>query len=231
MGNVKRKVGVIGSLGISPMCRLAIPARKLLAYLAIKNQRVLRSTVANSMWPDNPEGVGRANLRRAIWLLPPGWIMCEADEIELDADVDYDIAKKAAQRAIEGHEVSMNDIELLSEDLLPGWHDEWLMQAQDSFRLKRVQALEAACVTMVKAGQFALAIQAGAAALSAEPLRESAAEALINAHLSQRNRHQAALCFTNFAARLQSELGVQPDASLCERFANLRSLKVIGRQG
>jgi DNA-binding SARP family transcriptional activator len=231
MGNAKRKVAVIGSLGISPMCRIAIPARKLLAYLAIKNRRVLRSSVANSMWPDNPEAVGRANLRRAIWLLPPGWIICEADEIELDADIDYDAAKKAAQRAIEGQEVSMSDIELLSEDLLPGWHDEWLILAQDSFRLKRVQALETACVTMVKAGHFALAIQAGAAALSAEPLRESAAEALINAHLAQRNRHEAALCFTTFAARLKNELGVQPDATLCDRFADLQALKVNSRRG
>jgi hypothetical protein len=38
-----------------------------------------------------------------------------------------------------------------------------------------VQALEATCRTMALSGQHALATQAGAAAIAAEPLRESAA--------------------------------------------------------
>jgi DNA-binding SARP family transcriptional activator len=70
---------------------------------------------------------------------------------------------------------------------------------------------------MAAAGRHALATQAGMAALVAEPLRESAAEALIDAHLAQRNRYEAANCFRDFAERLQEELGVHPDPSLAER--------------
>ena len=88
----------------------------------------------------------------------------------------------------------------------------------------RVQALEAACRTMAAAGSHALATQAGAAAVAAEPLRESAAEALIEAHLAQRNRYEAMLCFRSLAQRLDLELGVSPDPILAQRMMG------IGRQ-
>ena len=70
---------------------------------------------------------------------------------------------------------------------------------------------------MAASGSHALATQAGAAAIAAEPLRESAAEALINAHLAQRNRYEAAQCFRTLAKRLHDELGVSPDPSLTKR--------------
>jgi DNA-binding SARP family transcriptional activator len=70
---------------------------------------------------------------------------------------------------------------------------------------------------MPKAGIYVLATQAGAAAVAAEPLSESAVEALISAHLGQHNRHQATQCFRSLERRLRSELGVAPDPSLTER--------------
>jgi DNA-binding SARP family transcriptional activator len=70
---------------------------------------------------------------------------------------------------------------------------------------------------MAATGQHSLATQAGAAAFAAEPLRESAAEALIDAHLAQRNRYEAALCFRSLAEHLRDELGVTPDPALTER--------------
>ena len=112
-----------------------------------------------------------------------------------------------------------------SQDLLPGWHEEWVLAAHEAFRLLRVQALEAACRTMAAAGQHDLAIQAGSAALAAEPLRESAADALIGAHLAQRNRYQAVQCFRTFAGRLQEELGVGPDPALTERLAEIATTR------
>ena len=221
MTNARRMVAVVGNLGLHPICKLSVPARRLLVFLALNNGHSLRRDAAASLWPDHPEEIGRANLRRAIWLLPPKWVVSDHDTIELDAVIDYDDAKKSACNAIQGSALSLDEINLLSQDILPGWHEEWIIPRQDAFRLLRVQALEAACVTMATKGHFALATQAGAAALAAEPLRESAAEALINAHLAQRNRHEAATCFRNFAARLEEELGVAPDPMLSQRFAML----------
>jgi len=73
---------------------------------------------------------------------------------------------------------------------------------------------------MAASGHHALATQAGAAAVAAEPLRESAVEALIEAHLAQRNRYEAVRCYRSLARRLERELGVSPDQSLAERLVD-----------
>lgn len=216
-GTAIRKVAIVGRLGVYPMVRLSLPARRIIAYLALRGLPVARGRAAAELWPDLPDDVGRANLRRALWHLPRGWVNAVGDELMLDAESDLERAHHAAARALSGQPLSLLDIELLSNDILPGWYEEWVLPAHEAFRLLRLQALEAACRTMAAAGTHALAIQAGAAAVSAEPLCESAAEALINAHLGQRNRYQALQVFRLFAERLHDELGVTPDPSLAER--------------
>lgn len=216
-----RLVGIVGRLGVYPLVRLSLPARRVLAYLAVRGQPVPRRVAAADLWPDVPDDVARTNLRRSVWHLPAGWVASIGDELHLQAQTDLATAHATAERALGGQELALADITLLSEDILPGWHDEWVLPAQDAFRLLRVQALEGACRTMTAAGHFPLAIQAGAAALAAEPLCESAAEALIDAYLGQRNRYQAAQCFLSLAGRLRRELGVQPHAGLRSRLEEL----------
>lgn len=228
MADENRRIAIVGGLGIYPMVRLALHGRRLLAYLALRGKIVSRAAAAADLWPDVAEEVGRANLRRTLWHLPPGWVKTSSHELILEAEADVARARQAAARAMNGETLSFDEIALLSQDVLPGWHDEWLVGAQDAFRLLRVQALEEACRTMTARGQLALATQAGAAAVAAEPLCESAAEALINAHLAQRNRYQAAQCFNSLAARLRDELGVTPDPVLARR---LMQAGVAGRRG
>ncbi len=220
MAPTGRTVAIVGRLGVYPMVRLSLPARRILAYLALKPDPKPRSLASADLWPDSPEEVGRANLRRAIWNTPPGWITSRADELILNAATDLAQAELAAARALGGEELALDEIKLLSSDILPGWHEEWVMPAQERFRLLRVQALETACRTMIGAGHLALATQAGTAALSAEPLRESAAEALIEAHLAQSNRYEALRCYRSLEQRLKVELGVAPQASLAKRMAS-----------
>jgi DNA-binding SARP family transcriptional activator len=218
---IERKVAILGRLGVYPMVRLSLPARRLLAYLALQGRQVSRTATATNLWLDLPEETGRANLRRALWHVPRGWIDAVGDELALVAEVDFTQAQDIAARALGGEALSYEEIVLLSNDLLPGWHEEWLLTAQEAFRLLRVQALEAACRTMTSSGNLALATQAGAAALAAEPLCESAAEALIDAHLAQRNRYQAVQCYRSFEKRLACELGVTPDPALAQRVAGI----------
>lgn len=212
----KRLVAVVGGLGVYPMVRLSLPARRLIAYLSLREHTVTRNVAAADLWPDQPEDVGRANLRRALWHLPVGWVSVAGADLILNAETDLRRARDVAAQAISGDALTMDDIKLLSNDILPGWNEEWLIAAQDAFHLLRVQALEAACRTMTKTGNHVLATQAGAAAVAAEPLSESAVEALISAHLGQHNRHQAARCFKALEQRLRSELGVAPDPTLTE---------------
>lgn len=206
------------------MVRLALPGRRLIAYLALRGQPGTREIVSSALWPDVPDEVGRANLRRALWHLPPDWVVAVGDELVLQAESDLAAAHAAAGRALNDRSLTLDEIDLLSSDILPGWHEEWATIAQDAFHLLRVQALEAACLTMTKSGEFALATQAGAAALAAEPLRESAAAALIEAHLARRNRYEAIQCYKLLAGRLRDELGVKPDPALAKRVAAIGQL-------
>lgn len=219
MSGRKRIVAVVGPLGVFPNTRLSLPARRILAYMAIWGRPVARSTASAQLWPDVAEETGRANLRRALWNTPLGWISSNGDELELDAETDLKTAEAAAARAISGHALTFAEIRLLSDDILPGWHDEWILPLQDRFRALRVQALEVACRTMTRTGDIPLATQAGAAAIAAEPLRESAVEALIEAHLAQCNRYEALRCYRSLAERLEVELGVAPNAALADRFS------------
>jgi DNA-binding SARP family transcriptional activator len=221
MGESRRLIAIVGRLGVFPPVRLSLPGRRLLANLALRTEPVARGVTSAELWPDVVNGAARANLRRALWQIPVGWVQTDGDDLVLEAECDLPRARRIAERALKGEPLALEDIVLLSSDILPGWHEEWVVPAQESFHLLRVQALEAACRTMSSSGQFALATQAGAAAVAAEPLRESAAEALIEAHLAQRNRYEAAQCFHSLARRLHDELGVPPDPSLTRRLAGI----------
>lgn len=219
MGNDRRLISVLGRLGIFPMTKLSIPARRLLALLAIRGGEIERQAVADALWPDIPEETGRANLRRSLWQVPREWIVAVGDMLVLDAQCDLVRARESAVRAIEGSPMTFDEIDLLTHDILPGWHDEWAVEACGEFRGLRVPALEAACRTLLDHGNYPLAIKAGTAAIAAEPLRESATEALIEVHLAQHNRYAAVCCYTLLAQHLAEDLGVAPMPQLTLRLS------------
>jgi DNA-binding SARP family transcriptional activator len=222
-----RFVYVVGRFVVRPMIKLSTPARKLVGYLALCYGEASRVRAAESLWPDMPEEAGRANLRRSLWQVPRGWIDVVGDTLILNADCDMGAMRVAAATAISGGSLTFDQIDILSEDLLPGWHDEWATDKQDEIRSLRVQALEAACRSLCACGNHALAIQAGVAALLAEPLRESAAAALIEAHIAQNNRFDAIRCYRALAKRLDAELGVLPDNALSQRIESLQQTKLV----
>jgi DNA-binding SARP family transcriptional activator len=203
------------------MLKISIPARRLLAFLALRGGAVTRSTAAAALWTDCPEDVARANLRRALWQVPQHWIDTVSDMLVLDAACDLHDARHCAARAIEGQRLTFDEIDVLGRDVLPGWHEDWAIAAHEEFRLLRVQALEAACRTLSSQANHALAVQAGAAAVMAEPLCESATAALIDAHLAQHNRFEAVRCYLALRQRLADELGVRPEPELTARMDSL----------
>ena len=222
-----KRIGVVGRLGVFPMVKLSLAARRLLAFLAIRGGQVSRQRSVDELWPDLSEDLGRANLRRALWQVPPTWIDVVGDELVLLAECDLPCARQTVSRAIAGELLEFDDIDLLASDILPGWHEEWVIAAQEEFHLLRVQALECACRSLAHDDQYALAVRAGAAAVAAEPLRESAAEALIDAHLGQGNRLAALQCFGVLANLLHEELGIEPDGALAKRISLLSGTRRV----
>lgn len=211
----------MGGLGVHPAERLSLMGRRLIAHLAVRGAPQFRGLVCAELWPDVPEERARANLRRTLWQLPAGWVLTDGPDLVLDADVDLAHARRLANRAAKGERLTWDDVAVLSRDLLPGWYEEWLVAEQDRFRLLRVQALEAACHAAAAAGDHAVATQAGLAALAADPLRESAVTALVEALLAEGNRVEAVRRYRSYAQLLTDELGVAPGPALTQLIAAL----------
>ena len=212
----RQQVGVLGGLGVDPPQRLSGVGRRVLAYLAVKGPGVHRSLVCADMWPDLSETRARANLRRALWQLPPCWVSSTGWDLRLNADVDLEAAKAVAALALSKRPLDVSQLSLLTADLLPGWYDEWLTGEQEEFHLRRIQALEAAGRIATDTGAFDLATGAALAAVCAEPLRESAVAVLIEAHLKEGNCFEAVRRYQTYAELLRRELDVRPGRHLRE---------------
>lgn len=217
---------MLGGMGVDPPTRLSGASRRVLAYLAVKGPRATRALVCGHLWPNTPEDQARANLRRGLWRAPPGWVQSVGPDLVLVADTDLDDAMLAAGAALEGEVLAAKQLALLTNDLLPGWYEDWLLADQDRFHLHRVQALEQACRSATAAGAHWVATSAGLAAVWAEPLRESAVAALIEAHLAEGNRFEAVRRFRTYQTMLWRELDTEPGAGVTSLVASL--LKVRG---
>jgi len=216
-----RHVRLIGGLSVEPASRLTVPARRLLVFLALRPGLVQRWVVAEALWRGQHERQARASLRRAIWHLGEEWLQLEGDALRVTATVDVTSARLAVEQALRGETLARESVALLTTDILPGWNDEWLIPFQDEFHDLRVRALEIACRTLVENGDLPLATQAGTAAVVAEPLRESAVEAVVISHLAEGNRYEAVRCYRSLARLLQTELGVRPNDGLTERLVHV----------
>ena len=112
----------------------------------------------------------------------------------------------------------------MSGDLLPDWDDEWVLLERERFRQIRLHALERSCELLMASGRLTEAIDAGLAALAAEPLRESAHRVLIRAHLAEGNRFEALRQFERYRDLMRSELGLAPSVEIADLIrAHLRT--------
>lgn len=220
-----RRVGVLGGMGVDPPTRLSGASRRVLAYLAVRGPRSTRALVCGSLWPNALEEHARANLRRGLWRAPAGWVECVGPDLVLLADTDLGDAMLAAGAALRGEVLSAEQLALLTNDLLPGWYEEWLFADQDQFHLHRVQALEQACRSATAAGAHWVAASAGLAAVWAEPLRESAVAALIEAHLAEGNRFEAVRRFRTYQTMLRRELDTEPGNAVTSLVASLVNVR------
>ncbi len=139
-----------------------------------------------------------------------------------EVEVDVRDALALAQRLLDGvapappDDVGTDAIELLSNDLLPGWLDEWVVSEAEEWRQLRLHALEALADRLIAASRFSDAAGAAMAAVKAEPLRESAHAALIRVHLAESNQSEALRQFERYRSLLRSELGIEPTARISE---------------
>jgi SARP family transcriptional regulator, regulator of embCAB operon len=204
---------------------LAAGSCRLIALLALRGRRIRRSLAAGTLWPEADDARASACLRSAIARLGRAHVevLCvNVNELSLDEAVRVDLrnAEVDARRLLAGHGALCDadrygtSAEKLSLDLLPGWYDEWVLMEAESWRQLRLHALEALSIRLSSAACYAEAILAGLAAVSSDPLRESARYALIRAYLAEGNRSEAQREFGRYRELLLGSLGIEPTPRL-----------------
>jgi DNA-binding SARP family transcriptional activator len=200
---------------------VSVPLRcqQVLALLALRDRPVERRSLCAALWPDEPPERCRNNLRTTIWRLRQldgGLVLVDGTHLRLSPAVDLDVSRAMAQArdAIDAGRLSPDlDLRLLSFDLLEDWDDEWVILERERFRQLRMHALETISVQLSRQGAHSLAVEAGLGAISAEPFRESAHRALIEAFIGEGNLVEAIRQYQRFSD-LAAELGIMPSPRL-----------------
>jgi DNA-binding SARP family transcriptional activator len=200
---------------------LPLPAERLLAFLALHDRPLLRPYIAGMLWSDATEGHAAGNLRCALWRLTHcGARLLEVGgghlELAPHVSVDIRLGTALALRLRDPAPLPAADLcaENLSFDLLPDCYEEWVILQREAFCQLRVHALESLSERFAETGRFDLAVQAGLAAVAADPLRESAHRVLIAAYLTEGNAGPALRQFEAFRRLLADELNLEPSASM-----------------
>jgi DNA-binding SARP family transcriptional activator len=136
------------------------------------------------------------------------------DEVEVDLTRCQRCARDLIDRGADGAPVARTPLRLLELDLLPAWDEDWIVLERERVRQLRIHALEALSRSLVNQGRFAQAVEAALAAVSADPLRESANAALIEAHLAEGNRSEAARQLAAYRTVLDDELALAPSSRI-----------------
>jgi DNA-binding SARP family transcriptional activator len=220
------RLGLLGGFRLSidsEDIQLPMNAQRLVSFLAIHDQPLLRPFVGGSLWGDSTDRRAGGSLRSALHRLRhPTYslVSVTSERIGLSPTVSVDLrdGESLAHRVLDPAQ-RLDDIaevneEFLSADLLPDWTEDWVLIERESYHQLRLRALEALCRRLSAQGRFGQAVQAGLAAVSGEPLRESARRALIEAHLAESNVAAAKREYESFRQLLHDEMGLIPSPGL-----------------
>jgi DNA-binding SARP family transcriptional activator len=198
-------------------------SKRLVAFLALSEQRIGRRAAACRLWPTVTESRAAGNLRSALWRLRgAGLDVVETDKDALalrkDMLVDIELIFEWAARMI-GDAGTERDLacgawRTRCVELLPGWYDDWVLLERERLRYRYLHGLEAMSRLLTRNGRCAEAVESAMAVIAVDPLRESAQRLLVEAHLAEGNVGEALRCFQHYRALVQRELRVDPSPEL-----------------
>jgi DNA-binding SARP family transcriptional activator len=210
---------------------LPLAAQRLLAFLALHLQPVLRTYVAGSLWPDSTEARSSATLRSTLWRLRrPGLPVVSAtgthlwlsDGLSVDAREVVATVRRLMDRSAACCRADL-DPAPLRDELLPDWTtDDWILVERERLRQLCLHGLEAMAERLLALGLYGEAIEAGLAAVRGEPLRESAHRVLIAVHLAEGNHCEALRQYRWYEQIVREELGIEPSPRITRLIGTLR---------
>jgi DNA-binding SARP family transcriptional activator len=194
-------------------------SRRLVAYLGVHDGWADRRTAAGALWPYGNDKRAAGNLRSAVWRLRGAGIeVMESDKSTLRLRsgvlVDATLVADWAARLIEGRAGAADlDVRAWSPalpELLHGWSDEWVVFPRERLRQRALHGVEALSRHLVRAGRIAAGIEAAAAAVAVDPLRESAQRVLVEAQIAAGNLGAVYRIFHEYRALVSGALNVVP---------------------
>ena len=223
--------GFVFSVGGDAILGVSAGSQRLLAFLAVREQVMTRTHVAGSLWPESTDVQAGASLRSAVSRLDTTRqaVTVTAGDLGLRDELVVDVhhARALARRLIDSDapeediDIGARAVAALSDDLLPGWYDDWAVVAAEDWRQLRLHALEAVARRLTAAGRLAEASSAALAAVRAEPLRETSRAALVRIHMAAGNQSDALGEFERYRVLLHAELGLEPTEKLRQLLGNL----------
>jgi DNA-binding SARP family transcriptional activator len=204
---------------------LPTDARRVLALLALEGPSLPRAVVAGVLWLESSQEHANGSLRSALWRLrrhTDQLIHADTRMISLHPSVTTDITtvtSTARRFCSPDARISIDDqidIEPFTQELLPGWYDEWTIVERERLRQLSLHALEAIARCLADRHRFAEAIDAAIAAIGLDPLRETAHHTLISLHIAEGNPSEALRHYHTYRTLLHTELGLQPSLDLTQ---------------
>lgn len=196
---------------------LAHGSQRLVAFVALRQHPVLRCFAIGRLWPERSERCGQASLRTELHRLrtkcPVQIVRTTRSHLALAPDVAVDVrAQLAAIDEVNAPAPGTIDhaVARLSGELLPGWYDEWLVVEREQLRNRRLHALEVLSARLSREGRHGAAVEAGLAALAADPLRETAHRAVIEALLAEGNRAEALRQWRTYRRLIHERFRLEP---------------------
>jgi DNA-binding SARP family transcriptional activator len=226
--------GFVFSVGGAALLGVSAGSQRLLAFLAVRDRATTRNQIAGTLWPESTDDHAGASLRSAVSRLQGparAAVTVTAADLSLAEGVAVDVhhSQLLARRLIDRDgarsdgDIGAASVLALSDDLLPGWYDDWAVIAAEDWRQLRINALEAVAGRLTDADRLAEAAAAALAVVRAEPLRESARAALIKVHIAQGNQSAAHGEFERYRVLLRAEIGVEPTSRLRQLLNTLES--------
>ncbi|MGH6939536.1 BTAD domain-containing putative transcriptional regulator [Hypericibacter sp.] len=222
--------------------------RALLAFLSLTaGVEHSRDKLASLLWSDRSDAQARDSLKHAVTRLrqclppaePPA-ILADRNMVRLDPSAVGTDVGAFERLASEGTTDALERaVALYRGDLLEGISirdpafEDWLLIERQRLRQRFEEALSLLMSRSISAGARDRAAESARRLLSLDPLRESAARALMQLHAERGEAAQALKLYEGLRDRLQRELGVKPEVEttqLYETIRQRRSAPQLGQQ-
>ena len=203
-------------------CRLALrKGLALLVYLTEAKGPVGRDSLATLLWPESPEQVVRARLRRllhSLQLTLGDVLTSDRSTIRWSPAIELKVDSRLFEQACDRGEFE-RACRLYQRDFLEGFSpgdcpqfDEWAFFRREALRGRAIQALERVVHEKNAAGDYAAAAAHAGRLVELDPLSEVYGRHLIRNLLLAGDRAAAERHLKALTQRLRDELDVAPEA-------------------